>query len=166
MTSPSPQHTHTQAMLQDDILCLVLSHPAIKQFLYTPRHKSSPETLRTPPEGKTRTVFTVRYRCLCEIISCGNGGGEDSNVGHSFLHSSILITVSLPVLILNHNLFTFAYCMPFYTWFPPHMLIISSSRPSIPNSSTPLHLRFSTISLLYSSTSQGCMGTSRALPMT
>ena len=31
-------------MLQDDILCVVLSHPAIKQFLYTPRHKNSPET--------------------------------------------------------------------------------------------------------------------------
>jgi hypothetical protein len=145
---------NTQAMLQDDILCLVLSHPAIKQFLYTPRHKSSPETLRTPPEGKTRTVFTVRYRCLCEIISCGNGGGENNYGGYVFLHSSILISVSVPVSIVYHNLPTFAFCVPcpsthvlLHICPLPHYHVLPSLASPLLYHSTPLLLHSSTASL-------------------
>ena len=54
-------------MLQDDILCLIFSHPLIKLFLFDPRAKTIPETLRSSPKG--RSIFSVRYRCLCEIIA-------------------------------------------------------------------------------------------------
>jgi hypothetical protein len=147
-------HAHTfitQAMLQDDILCLVLSHPAIKQFMYTPRNKSSPETLRTPPEGKTRTVFTVRYRCLCEIISCGNGGGENNNCGHSFLHLSIFhlfLFLSRLFITIRPPLRTVCRAhLHMFFFIHVHCLIIMSFHPSRLNTFTSPLLYSSTFSL-------------------
>ena len=80
---------YVQAMVQDDILCLVLGHPLVHYFLYEPRSItyaaiassgassttsfSSPEVLRRSPGG--RSVFSVRYRCLCEIIASGSTEG-------------------------------------------------------------------------------------------
>jgi hypothetical protein len=60
-------------MLQDDILCLLFSHPLIKLFLFDPRTKTIPEALR--PSPRERSVFSVRYRCLCEIIGSGSNAG-------------------------------------------------------------------------------------------
>ena len=80
---------HVQAMVQDDILCLVFDHPLMHYFLYEPRSTtyasssstsnsgttsfSAPEVLRNSPGG--RSVFSVRYRCLCEIIASGSTEG-------------------------------------------------------------------------------------------
>ena len=102
---PSPH----QAMLQDDILCLVFSHPCLKRFLFEPRTKSTgmQDVLRAVPSPGGRTIFTVRYRCLCEIIA---SGGTEGIITYRAV--SIVFRAVLCCAMLSCGLLTNSYCCP------------------------------------------------------
>jgi hypothetical protein len=65
--------TRSGAMLQEDVMCLVFKHPLIEDFLY--ETKSSVTDVPVLRSSHGRSIFTVRYKCLCEIIPSRDNTG-------------------------------------------------------------------------------------------
>ena len=113
-------------MLQDDILCLVFGHPLAHYFLFEPKTPQNTTSYTTFPSGypsatllsqtpvpevrrispRERSVFSVRYRCLCEIIASGGREGKHTYfcfilfvmlvIAYDSCTTSLTISLSIP----------------------------------------------------------------------
>lgn len=134
-------------MLQDDILCLVFGHPLAHYFLFEPKTHTNTTSYTTFPSGypsatllsqtpvpevrrispRERSVFSVRYRCLCEIIA--SGGREGKHSYFDFLSDfTLFVCDSLWLLYyLYHYLVINPSTRPFYIY----QLFLSISLPQL-----------------------------------